>query len=117
MPAFEGELMTFGNNMHEIYYNEDIPQNEVKIVGQELISFGYFNTREKQAVQLTVENNNYILKILVPKEWWDDKDILESLESLRIRMSNSLNRSNINIIMLAGTLKGIEEKELNLENF
>jgi hypothetical protein len=47
------------------------------------------------------------------KEWWEYKDILESLEALKSKISNSLNRNDIKIKMLAGTIKGIEEKELN----
>ncbi len=113
MPAFEGELMTFGNNMHEIYYNENIPQNEVNIVGQELISYGYFNTPEKQTVQLTIEDDNYYLKIPVQKDWWDDNDIVESLKALQNKISFSMNNRAIQIIMIDGSMSGIIEKNIN----
>ena len=113
MPVFEGELMTFGTAEHEIYYHKDIPISDVKIVGDELTKYGYFNTSEKQSVQLTLQNSCYMLKIYVPKEWWDDKDIIESMESLRTQISNALNRSDLKIKMLDGTLNGVEEKELD----
>jgi predicted membrane protein len=96
MPVFEGEVMTFGTAEHEIYYHEGIPYSDVKKEGDELTKYGYFKTQDKQSVQFTIENNSYILKINVPKEWWEDKDILESLESLRTQISNSLNRNDIN---------------------
>jgi hypothetical protein len=115
MPAFDGKVMTFGTTKHEIYYNENIPKPEIEIVGNELIKFGYFKTSEKQIVQLTIEDDNYVLKIYIPKEWWENKDILESMESLRSNISNSLNRDNMKLKMLAGTIRGIEEKELKLE--
>ncbi len=113
MPAFEGELMTFGNSMHEIYYNENISQEEVNIVGQELISFGYFNTPEKQTVQLTIEDENYYLKIPVQKDWWDDSDIVESLKALQSKISNSLSNRSVQIVMIDGAISGTIEKNIN----
>ncbi len=113
MPVYEGELMTFGNTMHEIYYNKSIPNKEVNIIGQELIAFGYFSTPEKQTVQLIIEDDNYCLKIPVQKNWWDDSDILESLNALQSKISYSLNNKAIQIIMIDGSMSGIVEKSIN----
>ena len=42
-----------------------------------------------------------------------NEDILESMRSLQGQMSKTLNRSDFKIIMLDGSLKGFEEKDIN----
>jgi hypothetical protein len=113
MPPFEGDKMTFGNTMHEIYYDENIPKEIVQKVGEELMAFGYFAVAEKQTVQLSINDKSYCLKICVPKDWWNDADILESLKSLQTKISKSINDGTFRIKMLHGSFTGIEEKYLD----
>ena len=113
LPEFSTEVMTFGSAGHEIRFHKSISIDDVKTVGEELTKFGYFAASEKQAVELTNEDGTYSMRIYVPKDWWNNEDILESMRSLQDQISNALNRSDFKIKMFDGTYIRYEEKDIN----
>jgi hypothetical protein len=110
---FEGEVMTFSNANHEIYYNKEIPEADIKIIGHELTTFGYFKAVKQQRVRVALEDGTYCLKIIVRKDWWEDQDVIESLKQLEKQISNSLNNQVLKIKMLDSSINGFEEKNIN----
>ena len=112
LPPFEGEKMIFGNEQHEIYYTKDIEQAEIKKLGAALIDLDYFNSEESEAVKLTNDKSNYNLYIFLAKEYWNDKDILENLESWERYLSEIGMSKPVNIIMIEDTFEGREERRV-----
>lgn len=112
MAPFEGEVMEFGASKHRIYYDQSINTKDVQIVGDALIQFGYFQSDLQQAVNLVKTADEYYLYINVIQKWWDNKDIIESLQSLEEAINAMNLEHHLKIRMYDETFSGRKEKLL-----
>lgn len=86
-PDFPGENISFGAQGHEVFYDADsVSEEEVKIVGNELIEVGYFSDEFQGAVRL--ERDDGVIQLLLPfsKDYWEDQEMLTELEFLETRL-------------------------------
>ncbi len=116
IPPFEGNKMEFGWQKHQIYYDEEIDENEVSKLGTALLTYGYFASDEQQVVNLQLTDDTYRLLIYVSKAWWQDSDIIESLQYLESHLSNSVMSKKLVIVMIEDGFNGREEKLLPAAN-
>lgn len=111
-PLFPGEKMVFGSQCHEIYFHKKIDHAEVKKLGEALIEYGYFKGDYPQTVRLTTDEKGYKLYIIVIKDWWNDDDIIESLQYLQRHLSENVLSKSVTILMIDETFDGWDEMEV-----
>ncbi len=104
------EVMEFGEMNHQIYYQKEIPEADVELLGSGLMLAGIFMTNEQQLqFDLKIKDDRYRFLIAVSKQYWQDQDILDSFTGLE-KILSSINLSKpIDIYFIDGGLGGFDE--------
>ena len=113
LAPFDGDVKQFGQLEHSIYFDSEISTTEVDKLGQALIEYGYFGEEVQQAVNLKINEDRYNLYIFVSRDWWENKDVLESMNYLENYLSAKIMSLPVSIIMIDETVKGRIEKEVS----
>ncbi len=109
---FEGDVKNFGKLEHAIYYDHEIAVSEIDKLALALTDFGYFGADFQQDVLIKRSEETYTLYIYVLKDWWENRDIIESLNFLQNYLSSEIMSLPVEIIMIDETFKGRVEKKL-----
>ena len=109
---FEGERYTYGPHEHGIYHDGSASEMELNELGRALTDFGYFDTNETQDVQFVTVGDSYVLRLYVDPAWWDNPDVVTSLEVLKTDITTYGISKPVRIKMFTYALGGEKEQEI-----
>lgn len=111
-PLFEGEKFVYGKARHEIYYQGNTINEELlNKVGHQLEMVGYFTDEFAQAAHVQEGENRYIFSIYIDESYWEDEEVLDDLEWLKLNLELNLSKE-ITIKMLHATWTDVKEKRI-----
>ena len=85
---------------HEIYYNKrSLSEKEVDQLADALTQTVFFDKEQKKVILLEKKDDKYIISIPIIKDAWDDQEVINYFESLRVDVQ-TLIKGNIVIINL-----------------
>jgi len=108
-----GKKVTIGKN--EVYYKGDgVTEADAKKLGDYLKTAAYFNDSAAKSVQLTKQNNDYVVRLVVDKDKLDlnDKSVMNDYWIMQSLISeNAFNNAKTKIILADTKLKDIQPVE------
>ena len=89
------------NAFHTIFYNLDMPIEEVIILGNAVKRLkGYFPIHQHIDIIFLNDNDNYTIKLFVSKNFWQQPEIVDRLKSTIDYVKNSGIEKPINLVMI-----------------
>ncbi len=86
-----GERMGFGaQDEEEIYYTDEISEQQVRCLGAYLQRTGYFNELSAKSVRLSKKGEVYVVGFALLWGSWKKEDVLEDFHTLRIGISREV---------------------------
>lgn len=105
-----GKKVTIGKN--EVYYKGDgVTEADAKKLGDYLKTAGYFNDSATKSVQLTKQNNAYVVRLVVDKDKLDmnDKSTINEFWVMQSQIADgAFNGAKTKIILADTKLKDIQ---------
>lgn len=101
------------SELHTIYHNSSMPiEDLIKVEGAIKSLKNYFPVDKKIAIIFLNEKNNYTIKVYLPKNYWEDKQMIQKNESLIDYIKSSGVSKDITLVLIDN--KTLEEKEMKL---
>ena len=100
------------NDQSEVYYQGiGVTEDDARKLGNFLLNQGYFNTVDQRTVQLSKEDDNFIIKMVVDEEKVNaDENVLTGFKVWQMWIEDSVFNGKQTKIVLANTeLKTIKE--------
>jgi hypothetical protein len=96
------ELHTYKiNDFHTIYYNVIMPIEDVRIVGEAVKRLkGYFPVNQRIDIIFLNNDDNYLIKFFVLKNFWQEPSIIYMLKSTVDYIKNSGIEKQINLVLI-----------------
>jgi hypothetical protein len=86
-----GERMGFGaKDEEEIFYTDEISEQQVKRLGAYLQRVGYFNELSAKSVRLSKKGEAYVVGFALIWGSWKKEDVLEDFRTLRMGISREV---------------------------
>ncbi len=86
-PYYDGTLIEFGEQQHEIYYQDDIPLGHVQQIIDVLQTSNFFMGEEYHILKLEVVGDDYVIHLSLYEENWTDVQIRLDLQSLTLSLN------------------------------
>lgn len=99
-PTLTAATKSYGQLKHEIYYNEgSLSEGEVDKIADALTQTVFFDEEQQKVILLEKKDGKYIISIPIVNGAWDDRDVINYFESLRIDLQTLMkgNRVIINL--------------------
>ena len=96
---FTMNVMYFGDAPHELYYQDGMSDELVKVFGNSLELLGYFEGDEPRYGELAIMDNSLVLFLPIPNEFWEEESTLVELRSFRLFLEKNVLGKKVQIFM------------------
>ena len=103
-PFYDGEMTNVRGN--ELYYDQAVAMDDIDQLIVQFEAIDFFGTDYGNIARLQLDNNGYVITMVVDEQFWNDSQILDSLEDMRGLLEVEFNRPTslvLESISLSGT--------------
>ena len=111
-PTSSNNYILFENTNHKIYFDDAVDSTDIIAIGNFIFDLPYFNKQENIYVKIDTSHSEYNLYVYHPMKYWSDSTSINLYHVLENHLSKEVSSKKINIKLIANTIFGLREKEI-----
>lgn len=95
-PTIPETTKSYGQLKHEIYYDKsDLSESEVDRIAKVMTESTFFDNDQQKSILLAKDNSGYIISIPLIKDSWNDIELINFFNQLRIDVQTEFNGKKV----------------------